>query len=189
MKSQSELLEIRKEIKERKPKFTRQEYPVRKKLRELVWRRPKGIHSKMRDKKRGKRIQPSVGWKSPRAVCGLTKDGLTPMLIKNLNGLNNVTKNHIIILSGLLGNKKRIEILKKIEEKKLKILNVKDIKKEINDIVQRFQERKKLKETKLKSKKQEKKIEKKETKEEPKTEEDKKKQEKEDKRKLLEGKQ
>ena len=118
MKSTSELLEIRKEIKNRKPKFTRQEYPARKNLK-LTWRKPKGIHSKMKDKKRGKKISPSVGWQSPKSVRGLSKEGLKPIQINNLNDLTKVTKDHIIVLSGSLGNKKRIEILKKNKRKQI----------------------------------------------------------------------
>ena len=70
MKSISELLKLREEIKENKPDFIRQEYPARKNLKK-TWRKPKGIHSKMRKKKLGKRKQPSVGYKSPRLVRGL----------------------------------------------------------------------------------------------------------------------
>ncbi len=185
MKSISELLNIRKEIKERKPKFTRQEYPARKNLR-LTWRKPKGIHSKMKDKKRGKKIQPSVGWCSPRYVRGLSKEGLKIIHVKNMSDLENVTKNNIIILSKLIGNKKRVEILKEIKEKKFKILNIKDIDKTINSIVEKFKERKKIKENRSKSGKKEKTEKPKEERKE--TEEEKKIKEKEEKRKVLEGK-
>ncbi len=192
MKSASELLEIRKEIKNRKPKFTRQEYPARKNLK-LTWRKPKGIHSKMKDKKRGKKIQPSVGWKSPRSVRGLSNDGLKLIQVNNINDLSKVTKENIIVLSRSFGNKKRIEILKKIKELRLKILNIKDIDKAISDLVNKFQERIKEKKEKLKAKTAEKKkVEEKpkETKKEEQkiTEEEKKVREKEEKRKVLEGK-
>lgn len=181
------MLEIRES--KNKPKFTRQEYPVRKKLEEK-WRKPKGIHSKMRDKKRGKRVQPSVGYCAPKLVRGLTREGLRPLLIINLNDLTKLTQANVAVISSGIGMKKRIEILKKLKEKKIKILNIKDVEKAISSLTEKLQTRKKEKQDKLKTKKEEKKKIEKEVKEEPKvSEEDKKKQEIEEKRKLLEGKQ
>src|SRR3989344_9096616 len=185
MKTFAELVKKRNELKEHKPKFIRQEYPARKNLKK-TWRKPKGIHSKMREKKLGKRKQPSVGYKSPRLVRGLSREGLIPILMQSINDLNKVTKNHIIILSRMLGNRKRIEILKKIKEKNLKVQNVKNVEEKIRALTEAFEKRVKEKKERLKEhekKKEEKKVkdEKKEEKEE--TEEEKKKRAQEEKRK------
>ncbi|MBS3171190.1 50S ribosomal protein L32e [Candidatus Woesearchaeota archaeon] len=187
MKSMQQLLELRKKIKENKPEFIRQEYPARKKL-EKIWRKPKGIHSKMREKKLGKRKQPSVGYKSPRMVRGLSREGLIPILVYTLNDLVKVTKNNIVIIGKNVGNKKRIELLKKIKEKGFKIQNIKNIDEKIRSLTQEFEKRIKEKKERLnaKEKKPEKKPEVKEEKTE--TEEEKKKREQEEKRKVLEGK-
>ena len=189
MKSIQELLEIKN--KKKKPVFTRQEYPARIKLGP-VWRKPKGIHSKMRDKRKGKKAQPSVGYSAPKLVRGLTKEGLLPIHIQNLNDLNKVTQKHIIILDRTLGLRKRLELLKKIQEKKFRTLNIRNVEKAINEITENFNSRKKAKEENKKSKSQAKKELEKNVKEKPKeeqiTEEDKKKQENEEKRKVLEGK-
>ena len=63
------LLQVRKELKERKPEFIRQDNPKRKKLN-YKWRKPKGIHSKMRHNRRGKRGSPSPGYGSPNEIKG-----------------------------------------------------------------------------------------------------------------------
>src|SRR3989344_6299171 len=187
MKTFAELVKKRNELKEHKPKFIRQEYPARKNLKK-TWRKPKGIHSKMREKKLGKRKQPSVGYKSPRLVRGLSREGLIPILMQSINDLNKVTKNHIVIIGKNVGNKKRIELLKKIKEKGFKIQNIKNIDEKIRSLTQEFEKRIKEKKERLnaKEKKPEKKPEVKEEKTE--TEEEKKKREQEEKRKVLEGK-
>src|SRR3989338_11345235 len=102
MKTVQQLLELREKIKDHKPEFIRQEYPARKNLKK-TWRKPKGIHSKMRKKKLGKRKSPSVGYKSPKLVRGLSKEGLIPILIQGSIDLTKVNKNNIIILSRTLG--------------------------------------------------------------------------------------
>ncbi|MEK6936755.1 MAG: eL32 family ribosomal protein [Nanoarchaeota archaeon] len=181
-----ELLELREKIKDNKPEFIRQEYPARKNL-EKTWRKPKGIHSKMRKKKLGKRKQPSVGYKSPRLVRGLSKEGLIPILIHSLNDLAKVTKDNILIIGRTVGAKKRIELLKKIKEKSFKIQNIKNIDEKIKSLISEFEKRIKEKKEKLKikEKKPEKKPEVKEEKKE--TDEEKKLREKEEKRKVLEA--
>lgn len=187
MKTFQQLLDLREKIKDNKPEFIRQEYPARKKL-EKTWRKPKGIHSKMREKKLGKRKQPSVGYKSPRLVRGLSKEGLIPIIIHNLNDLAKATKNHIIILGRTIGNKKRIELLKQIKEKNLKIQNIKNIDEKIKTLTQEFEKR--VKEKKERIRQKEKKPEKKEEKpkeEKKETDEEKKKREAEEKRKVLEA--
>ena len=70
-----QLIELRKAIKEKKPIFIRQDNPKRKKL-SYKWRKPKGIHSKIRHHFKGRRKMPSPGYKSPAAVRGFHSSGL-----------------------------------------------------------------------------------------------------------------
>ncbi len=187
MKTIQQLLELREKIKDNKPEFIRQEYPARKKL-EKTWRKPKGIHSKMRKKKLGKKKQPGVGYKSPRLVRGLSREGLVPIIIHTLNDLAKVTKNHILIIGRTIGSKKRIELLKKIKEKGFKVQNVKNIDEKIKSLVQKFEDKIREKKERLKSK-EKKPVKKQEEPKEEKTEtdEEKKKREAEEKRKVLEA--
>ncbi len=92
------------------------------------WRKPKGRHSKIRQKRRSYPTSPTVGHKSPKKQEGKIKN-LTPIKIENSSQLQKVAEKNIIILSGKLGAKKKIELIKKAAEKNLKILNLKDNKK------------------------------------------------------------
>ncbi|MBW2978142.1 50S ribosomal protein L32e, partial [Candidatus Woesearchaeota archaeon] len=144
-------LELRKQIKKKKPEFVRQD-TKRKKL-ELKWRKPKGLHAKMRKKLKGYRKSPSPGYGSPRKVKNLHKSGLNTMLvasIKNLEKINPETDG--IILSSTLGLRKKIEIIKKAIEKKIKILNIKDPEQFLKSTEEQIRKKKEAREAKVKEK-------------------------------------
>mgnify|MGYP001596549827 FL=1 len=98
----------------------------RKKLQK--WRKPKGRHSKMRQRRRSYPSHPSLGHKRARSQYKKIKDKL-PILVSNKSDLSKIKKENAIILSGRLGARKKIEIINKAEEMKLQILNMKGEKK------------------------------------------------------------
>ena len=130
------LYDFRKVLKKRKPTFVRKDSFKMSKLgkqrkKKQKWRRPRGRHSKLREKRTGHMIQPSIGWSSPRAVRGLTGEA-KPKLIFNVADMDDLKANEIAIM-GKVGKKKRIEIAEKaVAENKL-ILNV-DVKKFLEQI-------------------------------------------------------
>lgn len=154
-KKLSNLLGLRKKIKSKKPTFVRQEINKKKSLGKK-WRRPKGLHSKLRLKKAGHRKKPSHGFGSPKKVRYLTLEGLRPKLIKNLSDLNFVKDNEIIILSSKIGIRKKIQVLEKIKELKLKISNIKNIDEFIKDVKEKVKQRKELSKKKAEQKQKEK---------------------------------
>ena len=184
------LLELREKIKERKPDFIRQQGRYLKSLSKN-WRAPKGMHSKLRKKLRGKIKQPSIGYSSPKEARYLHPSGLMPQLISNLNQLSGLTEKDGIIISGKLGKRKKIELLKKIKETKYKVLNIKDIDSYIKESEEEKKKQKEIaagrKQEKEKSKKKALEKAKKEKRKEE-TPEEKEKREKEEKRKVLETK-
>lgn len=189
-----DMLALRQRIKKKKPKFVRQEIQRRKKLTEK-WRQPKGYHSKIRRKFGGKRKQPGMGYCSPKAVKGLSKQGLNLVNVSTLNIIEKMDAKKDIAIVARVGMKKKIELLKKLLEKKIKILNILNaeeiIKKADEEMKKKKEEKKKREEKKKKSKAESlKKAEEKKKKEEAeeKTEEEKKKEEKEEHRKILEKK-
>jgi large subunit ribosomal protein L32e len=160
------LLEIRKAMKSRKPRFVRQESDRRSRL-EKKWRRPRGWQSKMRKNRKGHPARISKGYKSPVAVRGLHPNGLRTIMVNNFDSLENINaKEEGIIISSAVGLKKRIEIIKKAKEKNITILNFKNS----DEFLQGVQE--------TLAKKKEEKTKKKETKEKKKKETEKKKPEK-----------
>jgi large subunit ribosomal protein L32e len=118
-----EQLEIRKKIKARKPDFIRQDNPKRPKLKD-VWRKPKGIHSKIRQHYKGRRKMPSPGYRSPMAVRGLHATGLEMIRISSPNDVDEVSKeSHGIIIPKTVGKRKKVEILKKARDAGVQVLN------------------------------------------------------------------
>ncbi len=174
------LLEVRKELKERKPIFIRQDNPKRMKLN-YKWRKPKGIHSKIRHHFKGRRKMPSPGYKSPAEVKGLHSSGLKIVNILSLDDLKNINKTtEGIVVSKKVGARKKIEIFRKAKELDLKVLNI-NIDLHIKKIEDFLSLKKKAKEPKEKpkpskdpEKKEEKKEERKETTDEQKKETEKK---------------
>jgi len=86
------------------------------------WRKPKGRHNKIRKKRFSYPVSVRIGYKSNRKKSGLV-NGLKPLLIYNLKDLDKAGKNSIIII-GKIGAKEKLEIIKKADEKSLKILNI-----------------------------------------------------------------
>ncbi|MBI4143410.1 50S ribosomal protein L32e [Candidatus Woesearchaeota archaeon] len=120
-----EMLDVRSEMKERKPAFIRQDYHRRKRIgRKLRWKKPRGIHSKIRHHFKGRRKMPSPGYKSPSKVSGLHATGLKAVHVHSANDVSKIKKeNEGIIISKQVGTKKKLEILRKAKELGIKVLN------------------------------------------------------------------
>ncbi|MFH0859612.1 MAG: eL32 family ribosomal protein [Candidatus Altiarchaeota archaeon] len=116
-----ELNDSEKALMKKKPRFLRQEYHKLPRL-EDKWRAPKGIDSKQIEGKRGKGKLPSIGYKKPSTVSGLVM-GYRPVLVKNTANLSDVSSGAAVIISSSVGRKKRNEIIKTANERKIIILN------------------------------------------------------------------
>jgi large subunit ribosomal protein L32e len=169
------LLAIRKAAKKRKPTFLRQD--AHKKVRiPNNWRKPKGVHSKMRHKKKGYRVWVGKGFRSPVEVRGLSAQGLLPIIVANVKGLGTIdAKSQGIIIAGSVGQKKRVEIVKKANELGITLLNV-SAKKYVAAVEEKLKAKKALKEKSLTEKE-------KKQKEKEKAAEEKKKKDADDKKK------
>ncbi len=81
------LLRVRRRQKAKKPEFRHYQAHKKLRLRDKGWRRPKGLHSKLRERYGGKwsgRILVNVGFGSPRAVRGLHPSGYEDVLVFNV---------------------------------------------------------------------------------------------------------
>jgi len=119
------LLEIRRLIKKKTPDFVRFNPSHLKRLDES-WRKPKGGDSKVRKKKKGKPRMPTVGFRVPREVRGLLRDGTKPVLVHNLAELESLKEKKeevSVIIASSVGKRKRELIIKKAEELGLKVIN------------------------------------------------------------------
>ncbi|MBI2135065.1 50S ribosomal protein L32e [Candidatus Woesearchaeota archaeon] len=139
------LLEVRRSIKSRKPEFIRQDYHKKPGLKRK-WRKPKGLHSKIRLNKGGKSRKVSKGYGSPREVRGLHKSGLEGRIVANISHLDVLdNKKHGIIISSSTGKKNRIVILKKAKELGFNVLNIRNPEEYIRNAEQEIADKKKAK--------------------------------------------
>lgn len=180
------LLELRNKIKARKPKFLMQDSWKKKELPKK-WRKPKGMHSKIRMRKKGHPKMVSPGYGSPRAIKGFSKEGLKIKHVSSLNDLKKI-KNEAIIISRT-GIKKKIELVKEAIKMGLKIINLAEPEKYLAAIEKKREKEKTEREKKLTKKEIVKKEMEKKPEEKPLeealSEEEKKKIEKREKEKIL----
>lgn len=123
MKEKNEMLRLRGGIKKKKPKFKRQEWFKKKSLGE-GWRKPRGLHSKLRMHERARGAHPKPGYGSPSEVRGLDREGYREIIVSNTNDMEKIKKEEerAVIASGV-GKKKRLEILEYAEKKGIRVSN------------------------------------------------------------------
>ncbi|MFH1228964.1 MAG: 50S ribosomal protein L32e [Candidatus Aenigmatarchaeota archaeon] len=116
-------LKLRLKIKRKKPAFIRKRGKIYSKLG-MKWRSPKGIHSKLRKHKKEGGNMPKSGYGSPRAVEGLHPSGFIDFIVYNPNDLKKIIPDkQACRIASSVGKKKKLEIMKKAEELKIKVLN------------------------------------------------------------------
>ena len=117
------LLKVRERQKRKRPAFRRQEWFRYKKLGKS-WRKPRGLHSKMR---KGLKYRPkmvSVGYRSPRKARGLHPSGFRDVLIHNVKELEVLDpKTQAARIGHSVGSRKRVEIEARADEIGIRILN------------------------------------------------------------------
>ena len=110
-------------MKRKKPTFVQQgsQNLVRVKS---VWRHPRGKHSKLREHKKHKGFMPTAGYGSPRSVRFLHPSGFAEVMVNNVNDLNSIKPDkQACRIAASVGKKKRMDIMKKSNEMKIKVLN------------------------------------------------------------------
>lgn len=126
MDNNKRLLDVRRDKKTKAPRFMRKSGTIKQRLKD-VWRKPKGIHNKVRLHKRGNNVMVSTGYGSPVAVRGLTRSGYEPIVVCNASQLHSLNpESQTAVISSSVGQKKRMDIVKKALELKIKIHNLKD---------------------------------------------------------------
>jgi large subunit ribosomal protein L32e len=125
MKEKEELLKLRKKIKKKKPEFRRQEWFRKKSLGEK-WRKPRGIHSKLRMHEKARGSLPTPGYGSPSEVRGLNREGYREVLVRNVKDLEKINpKEEVAMIAKGVGKKKRFEIFEFAEKNNIKVGNYK----------------------------------------------------------------
>ncbi len=139
------LLEIRKNVKKRKPCFIRQDAHKKVRVKDS-WRRPKGWNSKMRQGLRGYRKCVTIGYKSPSAVRGLTRTGFQVAWVSRKEDLVSLEpKNQAIVITSGTGTRKKIGILEEAIKKGFKVINYKSAQEYLDKIKDELEKKRQLK--------------------------------------------
>lgn len=85
------------------------------------WRRPTGRDNKMREKRRGYPAVVSIGYR--KSSKERSENAKNTIYISNAKELDKVKQGQKVVIADV-GNRKRNEIAKKAEEKKIKIQNL-----------------------------------------------------------------
>ena len=110
-------------ISGRRPAFKRQEWFRYSKLGEK-WRKPKGIHSKMKRQLKRRPPMVDIGFRGPIAARDLHPSGFEEVLVYNVDGLESIDpKKQAVRIGGTVGTKKRIAIEDRAAELGIRVLN------------------------------------------------------------------
>jgi len=133
--NKKQLIAEKAHIRSVRPRFMRQKGNLKKRLSRSSYRAPKGLQSKMGDNKAGHRSQIRTGFGYPKAVRGLNRVGLTLVHVENLTVAQSVDpKTTSAIVSASLGQKKKIEVVRILFDRKVAIQNIKDAGKFLADV-------------------------------------------------------
>ncbi|HIH02168.1 TPA: 50S ribosomal protein L32e [Thermoplasmata archaeon] len=117
-------LEKRKLVASRRPTFVRQEYHRRKRLRSGGWRRPRGMHSKMRQHYGYRTNVVSIGYGGPKEARNLHPSGFQEVIVHNVKDLEKIDpKVQAARVAHTVGMRKRVQIEEKADELSIRILN------------------------------------------------------------------
>lgn len=123
VKERRRLAEKIRKAKVSKPEFVRQESWRYKRVKP-AWRRPRGIDSKMRIKKKGWPPSPNTGYRTPRKLRGLHPSGMAEVLVRRVEELKGLNPEvHAVRIAGSVGLKKKLEIFREASQLGLKVLN------------------------------------------------------------------
>ena len=149
-----QLIALKQRLKKKKPSFTRQGYGSLPRI-PRSWRKPKGIHSKLRHGFAGHHTRVEPGYGTPVILRGTNKQGIMPVLIHTLKQLETINPNNQGIIIAHVGMKTKKDIITAATNKKITILTLKNPAQFLSQIESKLKQRKELQQ-KRKQNKQEK---------------------------------
>ncbi|MBC8435273.1 50S ribosomal protein L32e [archaeon] len=120
------MVETKTTTKRKKPKFYRSSWNKMHKLGKKVkakrkWRASKGRDSKVRLRERGYSRRPAIGWGADKTNAGKV-NGYVAVRVETEKDFEKIEKGQAAIIASV-GKKKRMELIKIAETKKIVVLN------------------------------------------------------------------
>jgi len=144
---------LKKRNQTKKPDFTLKESKFVARIKRR-WRFPRGKHSPVRQRHKGRQALPTPGYGSPKIVRGLHPSGFSPVIVNNKNDLLSLNKEfEAALISGNVGIRKKVELLNLALENKISVLNVKDVPAFLESVKTSLSDRKKGRQEKMTQKK------------------------------------
>ena len=117
-------IKVRKERKAKEPEFRRQEWFRYKRLQKTGYRKPRGMHSKMRMHWKYRPSVVRIGFRGPASARGLHSSGFKEILVHNESALTGIDpKTQAIRIGHSVGGRKRQKIQEKADELGIRVLN------------------------------------------------------------------
>jgi len=117
------LLKIRKNLKQKSPSFRRIESWRLKRIKNR-WRRPRGIDTKAREKKKGWPILPMAGFRSPKDIRDKTRSGKEEILVFSAADLSLIDPTtQVARIASNIGQRKKERIIMEAELQNVRIIN------------------------------------------------------------------
>ena len=118
-----EALAQRAVISGKRPAFKRQEWYRYKMLGEM-WRKPRGIHSKMRRRFKKRPAMVEIGYRGPAKARDLHPSGFEEVMVYNAEDLEKIDpKKQAARIGRTVGTKKRVAIEDRAKELGIRVLN------------------------------------------------------------------
>ncbi len=134
-------LRLKRRLRQKKPKFVRPESWRYVRLKEN-WRRPRGLDHKVRLKYDGWPPGAGIGYRSPKSTRGIHPSGYHEVLVYTIEELKTINpKIQVIRIAHTVGKRKKARILAEAKKKRIRVLNIKEVKGTIKEEEETAQEK------------------------------------------------
>ena len=121
--SEKRLMDLKLDMARKQPAFLRQEWFRYSRLGKK-WRKPRGLHSKMRKNMKYRPPMARVGYGKPAAVRGRHPSGFEEIIVHNVRDVEDINPaKEAVRIASAVGYRKRKDILILADEKNIRVLN------------------------------------------------------------------